>query len=253
MRFGLIASPSDKAQAAYELLRKHPNATESVSESDVFLVLGGDGSMLKAIHTFMTAGRPFYGMNLGSVGFLMNDYDPDNIIEKLESAVATEVQPLQATVKLPGDITFPFLAINDVAITRAESQAAKLRISVNGQVKMEELIGDGLIVSTPVGSTAYNRSAGGPILPLESPMFAVTPICAFRPRHWKGAIVPDNFVIDVDVLEATHRPVMITADSSKITHVTSVRIETAADKKFTILSDQGRSWSDKLLNEQFYG
>lgn len=253
MRFGLIASPAEKAQAAYEKLRKHPNATDSVSESDVFVVLGGDGSMLKAIHTFLRTGRPFYGMNLGSVGFLMNDYDPDNIVEKLEAAVATEVQPLQATVKITGGTTLPLLAVNDVSITRADSQAAKLRIGVNGETKMEELIGDGLIVSTPVGSTAYNRSAGGPILPLEAPMFAVTPICAFRPRNWKGAIVPDKFVIDVDVLESDHRPVMITADSVKIENVQSVRVETAVDRKFTILADRGRSWSDKLLNEQFHG
>ena len=253
MRFGLIASPTEKAQSAYHELLKHPNATENVSESDVFLVLGGDGSMLKAIHTFMGVGRPFYGMNCGSVGFLMNEYDPKHIVEKLEAATATEVHPLRATIRMTEDLTTPLLAINDVSITRQDSQAAKLRISINGEVKMEELIGDGLVVSTPVGSTAYNRSAGGPILPLEAPLHAITPICAFRPRYWKGAIVPDNFVIDVDVLEREHRPVMITADNVAIKGMMGVRIESAPHKKFTILSDPGRSWSDKLLNEQFYG
>lgn len=224
-----------------------------VDAAEAIVVLGGDGTMLSAIHTHMDKQVPIYGMNRGHVGFLLNEYSADDLDERLAAATDTIVHPLRTLVRTVEGSKWDPLAINDVAITRQGGQAAKLKISVDGKVRIEELIGDGLIVSTPVGSTAYNRSAGGPILPLEAPMLALTPICAFRPRHWKGAIIPDNLQIDVEVIDAVNRPVMAMADSFEIRDIASVRVAPDHTKKIHILCDPGRSWSDKLLNEQFYG
>lgn len=252
MRIKIVASPAPLAREAHAEVCGRYKCVEDIKDADVLVVLGGDGTMLHAIHTYMEYGLPIYGMNRGHVGFLLNEYDPNHLDEKLEAAVDTIVHPLRTRIQTTGGIWDP-LAINDVSITRQSGQAAKLKISVAGQVRIEELIGDGLIVSTPVGSTAYNRSAGGPILPLEAPLLAVTPICAFRPRHWKGAIIPDNLQVDVEVLERESRGVMVAADSFEVKDVISVSVAPDHSKKVHILSDPGRSWSDKLLSEQFYG
>ena len=252
MKLGLISSYAPQAAAAREQLQSLYEFVLDPRTADVIVVLGGDGTMLEAIHLNMEQNIPVFGMNRGSVGFLLNDYRPENLVERIEAAKLTEVHPLQSTViNIHGDI-YKHLAINDVSITRQTGQAAKLRVIVNGEAKLDELIGDGLIVSTPVGSTAYNRSAGGPILPLESPILALTPICAFRPRSWKGAIIPDSFQVDVEVIEEEHRRVNVSIDSAEVKNVRSVHVEKSS-KKINILCDPNRSWSDKILNEQFHG
>jgi len=254
---GIVASPAEKAQIASKFVKDSFNTVteDNFDDADVIVVLGGDGTMLQAIHAHMGRNIPFYGVNCGSVGFLMNETRSlsADINSKIQNAVVTEINPIRVEYWTDSGESSQLLAINDISLMRQSSQAAKLRISVNSEVKLEELIGDGLIVSTPVGSTAYNRSAGGPILPLEAPLLAITPICAFRPRYWKGAIVPDSLGIEVEVLEEAHRHVMLAADSTEVRDIVRVRVELATDKKFRILSDPGRSWSDKLLNEQFYG
>lgn len=252
MRIHIVASDSQNAQIAKNELCALYDCV-SVDQAQVIVVLGGDGTMLGAIHAHMDSNLPIYGMNRGHVGFLMNDYEASSLIQKLEEAVQTNVHPLSAVVTNTDGYDIRAKAINDVALTRQGGQAAKLEIRVDNKVRIEELIGDGLIVSTPVGSTAYNRSAGGPILPLEAPLLAMTPICAFRPRHWKGAIVPENLDIHIRVIDPNYRPVMAMADSLEIRDIVAVHVTMDLSKQIKILSDPGRSWSDKLLSEQFYG
>ncbi len=253
---GLVVSPAEKAQVVAKFVKDCFNTVDedNIDQADVIVVLGGDGTMLNAIHQNMTRGIPFYGINCGSVGFLMNELEKPtaDVGVKIRAAVESTINPIRVEYWTEDGENSSTLAINDVSLMRQSSQAAKLRIKINNEVKLEELIGDGLIVSTPVGSTAYNRSAGGPIIPLEAPLLAITPICAFRPRQWKGAIIPDHLAIDIDVLENTHRHVMLSADSFEVRNVVHVNVELAKNS-FKILSDPGRSWSDKLLNEQFYG
>ena len=252
MKLGIISSYAPIAGQAREELESRYEFVVDPASADVIVALGGDGTMLDALHYTMTKNIPVFGMNRGSVGFLLNDYSPDNLIERITAATTTEAYPLETHVTNIYGATFEHLAINDVSITRQTGQAAKLAIRVNQEIRIEELIGDGLIVSTPVGSTAYNRSAGGPILPLEAPLHAITPICAFRPRHWKGAIVPDSFEVEVDVIDSENRRVNVSVDSAEIKDVARVRI-VKSKKKIHILCDLGRSWSEKLLSEQFYG
>lgn len=252
MRIHVVSSESQNAKIAEGEICSLYNCV-NVDQAEAIVVLGGDGTMLGAIHAHMDSGLPIYGMNRGHVGFLMNDYDPNGLVDKLKNAVQTNVHPLSAVITNIDGFDIRAKAINDVAITRQGGQAAKLEISVDNKVRIEELIGDGLVVSTPVGSTAYNRSAGGPILPLEAPLLALTPICAFRPRHWKGAIVPETLSIRINVIDSNYRPVMAMVDSLEVRDIISVNVTMDTTKQIKILSDPGRSWSDKLLSEQFYG
>lgn len=250
MNIAFVASGAPIAQQALlAMVERYGNVTSM--GADVIVSLGGDGTLLNTIHANMALGKPFYGMNRGSVGFLLNDYAEDNLIERIQNARLSKVHPIRALVTNIYGETVEHLAINDISITRQNSQAAKLRINVDGETKMDELIGDGLIISTPTGSTAYNRSAGGPILPLEAPVLAVTPICAFRPRHWKGAILPDSLAVDVEVIEEEHRFVNVAVDSTEVRNVRRVESHLDSNVTINILCDPGRSWSDKLLNEQF--
>jgi NAD+ kinase len=250
MRVHVVSSDSPLAQTARDEICGLYDCV-SIQDAEAIVVLGGDGTMLQAIHTHIERGLPIYGMNRGHVGFLMNDYDPKGLVEKLKEATLSVVHPLCTDIETLNAGWQP-MAINDVALTRQSGQAAKLKITIDGKTRIEELIGDGLIISTPVGSTAYNLSAGGPILPLESPLLALTPICAFRPRHWKGAIIPDALVIEIEVIDPVLRPVMAMADSLEVENVQRIRVWMDKTKEIKILSDPGRSWSDKLLNEQFH-
>lgn len=250
MKVWIEASKSDKAVSTFETIKNEFEIAISPEESDMIVVLGGDGSMLEAIHTFMHLEKPFYGINCGSVGFLMNEMS-DDIKSKILIAENSIVHPLRVYVHDSNGEVHILYAINDVAITRGTSQASKLKITVDEKVRLEELIGDGLIISTPVGSTAYNLSAGGPILPLESPLNILTPICAFRPRRWKGAIIPNSLDIQIDVNESDRRAVNVTVDSQEVKNAVRVIVQTAEVPKILIACDKGRSWSDKLINEQF--
>lgn len=249
-RIAFLASESPEARRALGRLAKlYGNAAPE--SADVVVALGGDGLMLQALHRFMSAGLPIYGMNRGSIGFLMNDYAEKQLLERLHEAELTSIRPLKMTAIGHDGKTHQGLAFNEVSLLRQRSQAAKLKISVDGQSRLDELICDGLLVATPVGSTAYNLSAHGPILPIGSPLLAITPISAFRPRRWRGAILPHKAKVKITVLESEKRPVAAVADHIEVRNVHQVEI--AEDKKRSVkmLFDSGHSLAERVLNEQF--
>ncbi|QFY59739.1 NAD kinase [Rhizobium grahamii] len=245
-----LASPASEALAAREeLIRLYGDVPPQ--EADVIVALGGDGFMLQALHSTMNSGKLVYGMNRGSVGFLMNDYRTEKLQERICEAVENAFRPLQMTTANADGTNSTALAINEVSLFRQSYQAAKLRVEVDGVVRLEELICDGLMVATPAGSTAYNLSAHGPILPLDAPLLAMTPVSAFRPRRWRGALLPNKVTVDIHVLEVDKRPVNAVADNSEVKSVLHVRIAQSEHMTARILSDPDRSWSDRILAEQF--
>lgn len=245
-----IASPADIAQSALaEMVALYGN--QPMDEADVIVALGGDGFMLQTLHNTMNSGKRVYGMNRGSVGFLMNDYHVEDLHQRIEDAVENKFHPLKMTVLDAHGATTTALAINEVSLFRQSYQAAKLRVEIDGKVRLAELICDGVLAATPVGSTAYNLSAHGPILPLEAPLIALTPVSAYRPRRWRGALLPDKVAIDIHVLEADKRPVNAVADHNEVKSVIRVSIEQSGEVTARILSDPDRSWSDRILAEQF--
>lgn len=249
-RIAFLASDAPEARRALAKLSKlHGNADPQ--SADVVVALGGDGLMLQALHKFMSAGLPIYGMNRGSVGFLMNDFTEKDLAERLNNAEATTIRPLKMTATSRDGVKHQAIAFNEVSVLRQRSQAAKLKITIDGQTRLDELICDGLLVSTPVGSTAYNLSAHGPILPIGSSLLALTPISAFRPRRWRGAILPHKAKVTLTVLESEKRPVAAVADHLEVRNVETVEI--AEDKKriVKILFDPGHSLAERVLNEQF--
>ncbi len=245
-----LASTAPEALAAREELISLYGQAEQ-READVLVALGGDGFMLQTLHSTMNSGKRVYGMNRGSIGFLMNDYRTENLQERIDAAVENAFHPLQMTTKNTDGSTSSALAINEVSLFRQSYQAAKLRVEIDGHVRLEELICDGLMVTTPAGSTAYNLSAHGPILPLDAPLLAITPVSAFRPRRWRGALLPNKVTVDIFVLEVEKRPVNAVADNTEVKSVLSVRIAQSEDMTARILSDPDRSWSDRILAEQF--
>ncbi len=245
-----IASPAEIAQAALaELVALYGNLP--MDEADVVVALGGDGFMLQTLHNTMNSGKQIYGMNRGSVGFLMNDYRADDLPARIALAAENKFHPLKMTVLDASGAVTTALAINEVSLFRQSYQAAKLRVEIDGKLRLEELTCDGLLAATPVGSTAYNLSAHGPILPLEAPLIALTPVSAYRPRRWRGALLPDKVSIDIHVLEPDKRPVNAVADHNEVKSVTHVRISQSDVVTARILSDPDRSWSDRILAEQF--
>jgi NAD+ kinase len=246
-----IASDAPEAQAAKaELVARYGET--SPHDADIIVALGGDGLMLQAMHASLSNnGTAIYGMNRGSVGFLMNDYDPDDLPARIAEAEVTTIHPLRMRA---GDITgktHEALAFNEVSMLRERHQAAKLRISIDGKVRMDELICDGIIIATPAGSTAYNLSAHGPILPINSPLLALTPISAFRPRRWRGAILPHEAKVKVAVLEAEKRPVSAVADHHEIRDVVAVEVIEDQSLSVDLMFDPGHSLGERVLNEQF--
>jgi len=245
-----LASTSPEALAAREeLIALYGQAPQE--DADVMVALGGDGFMLQMLHNTMNSGKRVYGMNRGSIGFLMNDYRVENLAERIDAAVENAFHPLEMRTVNADGTTSVALAVNEVSLFRQSYQAAKLRVEIDGHVRLEELICDGLMVTTPAGSTAYNLSAHGPILPLEAPLLAITPVSAFRPRRWRGALLPNKVTVDITVLEPEKRPVNAVADNTEVKSVLSVRIAQTQDTTARILSDPDRSWSDRILAEQF--
>ncbi|MFZ4787066.1 MAG: NAD kinase [Beijerinckiaceae bacterium] len=220
-------------------------------QADVIVALGGDGLMLQTLHGFMGQGKPIYGINRGSVGFLMNEYRELDLLERINSAERSIIHPLlmQATDH-EGHIC-EARAINEVSIFRQSYQAAKLSLSVDGRVRMPELVADGVLVATPAGSTAYNLSANGPILPLNAPMLALTPISAFRPRRWRGALLPDKATITISVLEAQKRPVNAVADHFEFRSVVEIQVSMDRDTELVMLHDPDHGLEERILREQF--
>ena len=220
-------------------------------EADVIVALGGDGLMLQTMHRMMDRPKRIYGMNFGSVGFLMNEYSERDLPERLAAARPSILHPLaMEAIDVKGQRTFA-RAINEVSLLRQTSQAAKMSISIDGAIRLSELSADGVLVSTPAGSTAYNLSVNGPIVPLEAPLMTLMPISAFRPRRWRGALLPDQAKVAIEILEADKRPVAATADHFEIRRVQRVEIATDHDTTLVLLHDPGHSLDERILREQF--
>jgi NAD+ kinase len=245
-----MASETAEAQAALAALTACYGQCE-LEKASVIVALGGDGFMLHTLHAMGGKNLPVYGMNCGTIGFLMNEYDEDGLTERLEKAQEEVINPLSMVAVDADGKHHHALAINEVSLLRAGPQAAKLRISVDGKVRMEELVCDGALLSTPAGSTAYNYSAHGPILPIGSDVLALTAMAAFRPRRWRGALLPKTALVRFDVLEAAKRPVMADADGRSVKNVLSVEIRSAPGVRHRILFNPGHGLEERLFREQF--
>ena len=245
----LCSDTPDAAAALARLTAAYGNVDPD--RADVVVALGGDGLMLQVLHRFMGSGKPIYGMNRGSVGFLMNEYVEDGLHGRLAAAARSMVHPLVMTATDRAGRVSTARAINEVSLLRQSSQVAKVRISVDGRERLSELVADGLLVATPAGSTAYNLSANGPILPLDAALMALTPISAFRPRRWRGALLSDRARARVAVLEPDKRPVAATADHHEIKDVAAIEIGMDHETGLVLLHDPGHSLDERILREQF--
>ena len=250
VHIAIVAAPTPSAQAALEDLSAiYP--PKSPADADVIVALGGDGFMLQTIHRFIAHGKPIFGMNRGSVGFMMNPYSPDDLLGQIQRAEVARLHPLRMIAHLDGGARVELHAMNEVSMLRQTRQAAKLRIHVDGVTRLEEMICDGVLVSTPAGSTAYNLSAHGPILPLDAGVLALTPISVFRPRRWRGALIPRSAKVRIEVLEAEKRPVSAVADSTEVRDVVEVEISEDREIEVEILFQAGHGLSERNLAEQF--
>jgi NAD+ kinase len=253
MRLALVTSDDPRAQEAAAALRTAHDWVPP-QEAEAIVVLGGDGYLLHVLHRMLDLDRvvPVYGLNHGTVGFLMNKAKSSRQIgERVGRARPVAVAPLTMTATTNGGSEHSYYAINEVSLLRETRQTAKLEVQVNGKVRMAELACDGVLVATPAGSTAYNLSANGPILPLGSAMLALTPISPFRPRRWRGAILPDTAEVTFRVLEPDKRPVAAVADQKEVRDISEVRIAVAREKQLTLLFDPGSSLDERIFAEQF--
>ena len=249
-KIALLASETEVAQAALATLAaRYGNAAPEAAE--VIVALGGDGFMLQSLNATQRLDVPVYGMNCGTIGFLMNEYAEAGLAERLERAQEEVINPLRMRATAADGTVTEALAINEVSLLRAGPQAAKLRITVDGKVRMEELVCDGALVATPAGSTAYNYSAHGPILPIGSDVLALTAMAAFRPRRWRGALLPKAARVRFDVLNPKKRPVMADADSRSSTVAVAVEVEIERGVRHRLLFDPGHGLEERLIREQF--
>ncbi len=244
-----VASETPDAQSALTLMRQRYKDV-GAGHAEVIVALGGDGFMLQTLHGFRERQVPIYGMNLGSVGFLMNVFQEEGLEDRLAKAESAVIHPLRMRAVSPGG-TKEALAFNEVSLLRQTRQTAKLRILVDDKMRIEELICDGALISTPAGSTAYNLSAHGPILPIDAGLLALTPISAFRPRRWRGALLSHRARIRFEILEAAKRPVSAVADDWEVRDVTAVEIAEDRSISMTMLFDAGHSLDERILAEQF--
>ena len=249
-RYAFLASNSELAQSARNTF-VHRLGDCDVSNADVIVALGGDGFMLQTLHTTQHLNVPVYGINRGSVGFLMNEFSIDHLSERLAVAKEAVINPLRMRAICTDGSHHTELAINEVSLLRQGPQAAKLRVFVDGRLRLSELVCDGALVATPAGSTAYNYSAHGPILPIESEVLALTAMAAFRPRRWRGAVLPKAAKVRFEVIEPLKRPVMADADSRSVQDVVSVEIESVGDVAHRLLFDPGHGLEERLIQEQF--
>jgi NAD+ kinase len=245
-----VATTSPEAREAYERLEKRYGNTDP-NTADVIVALGGDGLMLQTLHRFMNSGKPIYGMHRGTVGFLMNEYEEGGLLERLAAAQDTIIHPLLMRARDARGDVHEHRAINEVSLYRQSAQAAHLRILIDGQERLAELVADGVLVATPAGSTAYNLSVQGPIIPINASLMALTPISPFRPRRWRGALLPDKAKVTIEVLEADKRPVAAVADHDEVRSVQAVDVSMDHAIKLNMLFDPGHNLDERILREQF--
>jgi NAD+ kinase len=250
LKLAFIPADTSKARSAMKALSQRYGSV-SQDDADVLVALGGDGHMLQLLHAALKTGKPIYGMNRGSVGFMMNPYAVDDLPARIKAAVPETVRPLEMIATDASGKTITAMAFNEVSLLRQSFQAAKLRVDVDGKSRLAELVCDGVMVATPVGSTAYNLSAHGPILPVEAPLLALTPVSAFRPRRWRGALLPAKSRVMFEVLEAGKRPVNAVADNMEVKSVARVEVFQRSDIAARILFDESHSWEERILTEQF--
>lgn len=249
-RIAFLASPTPEAQAVLVGMQSR-HGRHAPEEADVLCALGGDGFMLQTLHRHADLGRPVYGMKLGTVGFLMNQYGEDDLLARLAAAEPAVLRPLEMRAHTESGATVVSLAYNEVSLLRQTRQAAHIAIELSGQTRLDELICDGVMVATPAGSTAYNYSAGGPILPLGSGVVALTPIAPFRPRRWRGALLKADTETKFRVLDPYKRPVSATADSHEVRDVVEVAVRESRDRTVTLLFDPEHNLEERILSEQF--
>ncbi len=249
-RIAFLASPTPEAQQALAVLQAEHGA-HAPDQADVLCALGGDGFMLQTLHRHGALGRAVFGMKLGTVGFLMNQYRPDGLIERIAAAEPAKLRPLEMTAMTESGTSISSLAYNEVSLLRQTRQAAHIRIALNGEVRLDELICDGVMLATPAGSTAYNFSAHGPILPLGANVMALTPIAPFRPRRWRGAVLKAGTEVRFRVRDPLKRPVSATADSHEVRDVTEVLVRESRDHQVTLLFDPEHNLEERILIEQF--
>ena len=245
-----LASDAEKAQQALKRLTAR-YGTLPVEAADIIVALGGDGFMLESLHRYTAVGRPIYGMQRGSVGFLMNEYRESDLPKRVAHAKGYKLHPLRMKARTLSGGHTEALAINEVSLLRETRQAAKIRISVDDVVRLDCLVCDGILVATPAGSTAYNLSAHGPIVPLGAPLLALTPICAFRPRRWRGALLPHLAKVRFEILEAEKRPVSAVADYTEVRDVAEVEVVEDRKASLTLLFDPEHNLEERILKEQF--
>jgi NAD+ kinase len=249
-KLAFVASDAPEAQKARDAFVRLHGKTKP-EDADIIVALGGDGLMLKTLHDHMRAGKPIYGMHRGTVGFLMNDFSAEGLEERLAKAKVTVIHPLLMKAKDTAGKTQSYYAFNEVSMFRQTHQAARLRILIDGKERLPDLAADGLLVATPAGSTAYNLSAQGPIIPINAALMALTPISPFRPRRWRGALLPSKAHVTIEVRDPDKRPVAAVADHDEVRHVQSVDIRTDATISMQILFDPGHSLDERILREQF--
>ena len=245
-----LASNNDEA-IKQKMALEEQYGKNTLDNADVIVVLGGDGFMLEAIKSHMSQSLPLFGLNYGSVGFLMNASNKDDLIKRINLSQSIQIAPLSMKVQSVDGSCHEAIAINEVSLLRETHQASKIKISIDDKVRLEELICDGILISTPSGSTAYNLSAHGPILPINADVLALTPISAFRPRRWKGAILNNKSNIKFEVIEGEKRPVSAVADSTEFRDVKSVEVHQNEDQIIQLLFDKDHSFDERILNEQF--
>jgi len=252
MKIAIVASRSMNSQKSLSKLTKlYQNYIVNDKQADVIVALGGDGFMLSTLHQFIKSEIPVFGMRRGTVGFLMNRYSSDNLIERLEQSQITTLYPLRMLATTTHGHHYEALAINEVSLLRQTRQSSRIGISINGQDKITQLVGDGVMIATPGGSTAYNLSAHGPVLPLSADILALTPISPFRPRRWKGAIIPSNAHIKFSIQDCDKRPVSATADNFEVRDVDSVEVFEDRSISLRLLFDPEHRLEDRIINEQF--
>ncbi|MSO66585.1 MAG: NAD kinase [Pseudolabrys sp.] len=249
-KIAFVASQTPEAREAYGQLEKRYGNSDP-AKADVIVALGGDGLMLQTLHKFMNSGKPIYGMHRGTVGFLMNEFALDGLVKRLAAAHRTVIHPLVMRARDAQGRMHEHRAINEVSLFRQSAQAAHLRILIDGQERLAELVSDGVLVATPAGSTAYNLSAQGPIIPINAPLLALTAISPFRPRRWRGALLPDKAKVTIEVQDAEKRPVAAVADHDEVRSVRSVDIGMDHSISLNMLFDPGHNLDERILSEQF--